>query len=73
MEAFVENILRQTIEISERITPASAVLTKRWVVERMLARLNHFQRLSKDYEISTKSVENIIMIVHSMNLFKRLC
>ena len=73
MVDFVEKILRKTIEISERITPGWAILTKRWVVERTFAWLNHYRRLSKDYEISTKSAENIIMIAHSMLLLKRLC
>ena len=50
-----------------------AILVKRWAVERTLAWLNHFRRLSKDYEISTKSAENIIMIAHAMILLKRLC
>lgn len=50
---FVINVLKKTIEISERITPGWAVLAKRWVVERTFAWLNHCRRLSKDYEIST--------------------
>ena len=73
MEEFVKTTLKKTIEISERIIPGWAVLAKRWVVERTFAWFNHFRRLSKDYEISTKSAENIIMIAHSMVLLKRLC
>ena len=72
MEEFVEKILKKTIEISERITPGWAVLAKRWVVERTFAWLNHFRRLSKDYEIAVQSAETIIMIAHSMTLLKRL-
>ena len=72
MEEFVEKILKKTIEISERITPGWVILAKRWIVERTFAWLNPFRRLSKDYEISTKSAENFVMIAHSMLLIRRL-
>lgn len=72
MENFVQNVLKKSITISARITPGFAILAKRWVVERTFAWLNHFRRLSKDYEIAVKSAENIIMIAHSMMLIKRL-
>jgi putative transposase len=72
MEEFVKGVLKKTIEISARITPGWAILAKRWVVERTFAWLNHFRRLSKDYEISLKSSENNVMIAHSMILLKRL-
>ena len=72
MEEFVEKVLKKTIEISQRITPGWAVLAKRWVVERTFAWLNHFRRLSKDYEIAINSAENNVMIAHSMLLIKRL-
>jgi transposase len=72
MEEFVGGVLKKTIEISARIAPGWAVLAKRWVVERTFAWLNHFRRLSKDYEIALKSAENLIMIAHSMILLSRL-
>lgn len=72
MEEFVKIVCNKSIEISARITPGWAVLAKRWVVERTFAWLNHFRRLSKDYEIAVKSAENLIMIAHSMILIKRL-
>jgi putative transposase len=72
MVEFVENVCKKTIEISERITPGWAILAKRWVVERTFAWLNHFRRLSKDYEISTNTAENFVMIAHSIILIKRL-
>ncbi len=71
MKKFVEQVLKKTIEISERITPGWLVIAKRWVVERTFAWLNHFRRLSKDYEICIKSAENIIMIAHSRILLGR--
>ena len=72
MEEFVQKVLKKTIDISERITPGWTVLAKRWVVERTFAWLNHFRRLSKDYEIAVKSAENIIIIAHSITLLRRL-
>ena len=65
MEEFVQRVCKRTIEISARITPGWAVLAKRWVVERTFAWLNHFRRLSKDYEIAVKSAENIIKYTNS--------
>lgn len=72
MEAFVEKVLKKTIKISECIAPGWAILAKRWLVESAFAWLNHFRRLSKDYEISTKTAKNFVMIAHSMILLKRL-
>ena len=72
MEEFVQKILKKTIEISARITPGWAVLAKRWIVERTFAWLNHFRRLSKDYEIAVSAAENTVMIAHSMLLLRRL-
>lgn len=71
-EEFVQNVLKKTVEISERITPGWAILAKRWVVERTFAWLNHFRRLAKDYEIAIKSAENNMMIAHSIILIRRL-
>jgi len=72
MEQFVAGVLKKTIAISERIAPGWAILAKRWVVERTFAWLNHFRRLSKDYEMTVKSAENLVMIAHSMLLIRRL-
>jgi putative transposase len=72
MENFVRNACNKTIEISTRITQGWAIIAKRWVVERTFAWLNHFRRLSKDYEIAIKSAENNVMIAHAMLLLRRL-
>lgn len=72
MEEFLTKVMKKTIEISKRISQGWAVIEKRWVVERTFACLNHFRRLSKDYEIAVKSAEYIAMIAHSMILLKRL-
>jgi len=73
LEEFVQKVLGKTIEIAKRITFGWVILAKRWVVERTFAWLNHFRRLSKDYEIKIRSAENVIMVAHSRLLLKRLC
>ena len=70
-----ENIvlsLGRTIKISEKIKPKGwAVLPQRWVVERTFAWMNGSRRLSKDYEITTISAENMTIISHVATLLKR--
>lgn len=64
--------LGRSIDISERIKPDGwQILPKRWRVERTFAWLNHSRRLSKDYEITTKSAENMTIISHISTLLKR--
>ena len=60
------------VDISERIVPEFVVLPKRWVVERTFAWLGNSRRLSKDYEITTTSEENWVLISHSRTLLRRL-
>ena len=62
--------LERTVDISERIKPEWEVLPKRWRVERTFAWINHSRRLSKDYEITTKSEENMIIISHCHTLLR---
>ena len=49
-----------------------AVLPRRWVVERTLAWLGRFRRLSKDYEHCTRSSEAMIYLASIHTLLKRL-
>ena len=61
-----------TIKISEKIKPKGwAILPQRWVVERTFAWFNNSRRLSKDYEITTVSAENMTYISHIATLLKR--
>jgi len=61
------------VDISEKIEPHGWEKPPwRWVVERTLAWLDHARRLSKDYEISTASVEAFVKIFHVHTLLKRL-
>ena len=73
-KSFEEDIMLEFglgVDISKRIKPEFEVLPKRWVVERTFGWQNHSRRLSKDYEISVKSEENIVIISHLHTLLKR--
>lgn len=59
---FVEQQLRMTLPISEKIKDGFAVLPNRWVVERTFAWLGHFRRLAKDFEVLTATAENWVRI-----------
>ena len=74
-KTFEEEIaaLGLTVEIVERIKGAGwTVLPKRWRVERTFGWMGGSRRLSKDYEILTDTVENMVLISHSATLMKRL-
>jgi len=60
------------VDISERIKPIFVIIPKRWVVERTFGWMGNSRRLSKDYEVSTKSEEAFIMISHAHLLLRRL-
>jgi len=60
-----------TVDISEKINPGWEILPKRWRVERTFAWMNGSRRLSKDYEITTKSAENMTIISHLSTLLRR--
>jgi putative transposase len=73
---FVDYIAREfdmEVDISERITPKFVLLPKRWVVERTLAWFGNSRRLSKDFEISIESAENMAIISHLHTLLKNIC
>ena len=63
--------LGRTVDISERIKPEWEILPKRWCVERTFAWLNHWRRLSKDFELRTASAESFIYIAHFATLLCR--
>lgn len=48
------------------------VLPRRWVVERTLAWLNHYRRLSKDYEFHTDSSEAWVYLAMTHVMVRRL-
>ncbi len=59
---YVENELKLTLHIVEKLGTGFTVLPKRWIVERTFAWLGGFRRLSKDVEILTATAENMIRI-----------
>jgi putative transposase len=62
-----------TVDIVQRIADAGwTIIPKRWRIERTFGWLNGSRRLSKDYEINTESVENMIFISHFATLLRRL-
>lgn len=62
------------IDISMQIKEQKGfqVIPKRWAVERTFAWLNFSRRFSKDYEVSSRSAECMVMISHAFSLLKRL-
>jgi putative transposase len=74
-KSFEEDVLAELglgVDISARIKPGWEILPKRWVVERTFAWVNNSRRLSKDYEIATKSEEAMFIISHFRTLIRRL-
>ena len=62
------------IDISMQIKEQKGfqVIPKCWVVERTFAWLNFSRRVSKDYEIFSRSSECMITSSHAFSLLKRL-
>ena len=58
----VENLLGLRLDIAEKPTPRFQGVPKRWIIERTLAWLGGFRHLAKDFEILTRSAENMIRI-----------
>jgi len=72
-EEDIREFLGLGVDISKKLNSSNFyVLPKRWVVERTFSWMNNSRRLSKDYEISTSSSENMIKVSHSRILLKRL-
>jgi putative transposase len=72
-KTFEEQALKivNKVDIVQRNQKGWLVLPKRWLVERTIGWLNHSRRLSKDYEITTSSAENMVMIAHLATLLRR--
>ena len=50
------------LEIVERTSKGFKVLPHRWIVERTFGWMNNYRGLSKDYEFSTISSENVVYL-----------
>ena len=60
------------VDIIEKIMPEVwSILPIRWIVERSFGWSSHSRRLSKDYEITTESAENMLMVSHLATLLGR--
>ena len=71
---WVQEVLHSALEITTRPPNAQGfvVVPVRWVVERTLAWLGRYRRLSKDYEHCTKSSEGVIYVASIATMLKRL-
>ena len=61
----------KVVDIVRRNQKGWIVLPKRWIVERTISWMNHSRRLSKDYEVTASSAENMVMISHLATLLNR--
>jgi len=71
---WVHETLQSALEITYRPPNANGfvVVPVRWVVERTLAWLGRYRRLSKDYEHCSKSSEGMIYVASIATMLKRL-
>ena len=71
---WVHEVLQSALEITSRPpnTKGFVVVPVRWVIERTLAWLGRYRRLSKDYEHCTKSSEGVIYVASIATMLKRL-
>lgn len=71
---WMRNNFEIVIEVIARDPNAQGfqVLPRRWVVERTFAWLDHYRRLSKDYELRTSSSEAQVYIASIQTMLKRL-
>jgi len=53
-------------------TKGSRVLPRRWVVERSIARMGRYRRLSKDYEATTETSEAMIYAAFGGTMLRKL-
>jgi len=71
---WVASLASWVLEIVKRTDNARCfvVVRRRWIVERTLAWLNHYRRLSKDYEYHTSSSEAWIYVAMTHVMVRRL-
>ncbi|AZI45208.1 hypothetical protein EHF33_20055 (plasmid) [Deinococcus psychrotolerans] len=69
----MEEQFRLAVEIAKQGGKGFKVVRKRWVVERMFARLLTFRRLKADYEESIPIAEGFIYAAGSSISLNRLC
>lgn len=60
------------LEISKRPQQRFEIVPRRWVVERTIAWINKYRRLSKDYEYRTTTSESMIYMAGIRNMLRRI-
>jgi putative transposase len=60
------------VDVEPPPVPAFTVLPRRWVVERTIAWIGRYRRLSKDYEYLLESSETMIYLAMSRLMLRRL-
>ena len=74
LEAWLQETFNCVLEIvKKKRSKGFHVLPKRWIVERTLAWLTRFRRLSKDYERKPSSSEAMVYIASIRLMLNRIC
>lgn len=60
------------LEITKRSKQRFVVIPRRWVVERSIAWINRYRRLSKDYEYRTTTSEAMIYMTGTRLMLRRI-
>jgi putative transposase len=60
------------LEITKRSEQSFVVIPRRWVVERTIAWINRYRRLSKDYEYRTTTSEAMIYMTGIRLMLRRM-
>ena len=63
---------RYPVDVDPSPMPAFTVLPRRWVVERTIAWIGRYRRLSKDYEYLPETGETMIYLAMSRLMLRRL-
>lgn len=71
LQSYVMRVFGINLEIVKRTQHQFKVQSKRWIVERTIAWINRYRRLSKDYEYRTSSSESMIYLAGIKNMLRR--
>lgn len=74
-EEIIQDVLRSSkiqLEITKRSEQRFVVIPRRWVVERSIAWVNRYRRLSKDYEYRTTTSESMVYMTGIRLMLRRM-
>lgn len=74
-EEMIQDVLRSSkiqLEITKRSEQRFVVIPRRWVVERSIAWVNRYRRLSKDYEYRTTTSESMVYMTGIRLMLRRM-